>query len=58
MDNILLEKLVNEKIQTTYAKIITYSFDESLFLLQKVEYPEDLSRLMELQQSAAHYLFL
>ena len=28
MDNILLEKLVNEKIQTTYAKIITYSFDE------------------------------
>ena len=28
MDNILLEKLANEKIQTTYAKIITYSFDE------------------------------
>ena len=28
MDNILLEKLVNEKIQTTYAKIVTYSFDE------------------------------
>lgn len=28
MDNILLEKLVNEKIQTIYAKIITYSFDE------------------------------
>lgn len=28
MDNILLEKLVNEKIQITYAKIITYSFDE------------------------------
>ena len=28
MDNIFLEKLVNEKIQTTYAKIVTYSFDE------------------------------
>lgn len=28
MNNQLLEKLVNEKIQTTYAKIITYSFDE------------------------------
>lgn len=28
MNNSLLEKLVNEKIQTTYAKIITYSFDE------------------------------
>ena len=28
MDNAFLEKLVNEKIQTTYAKIITYSFDE------------------------------
>lgn len=27
-DKIFLEKLVNEKIQTTYAKIITYSFDE------------------------------
>lgn len=28
MNNSLLEKLVNEKIQTTYAKIVTYSFDE------------------------------
>lgn len=28
MNNLLLEKLVNEKIQTTYAKIVTYSFDE------------------------------
>ena len=28
MDNAFLEKLVNEKIQTTYAKIVTYSFDE------------------------------
>ena len=28
MNNALLEKLVNEKIQTTYAKIVTYSFDE------------------------------
>ena len=28
MNNQLLEKLVNEKIQTTYAKIVTYSFDE------------------------------
>ena len=28
MNNSLFEKLVNEKIQTTYAKIITYSFDE------------------------------
>lgn len=28
MDNIFLEKLVNEKIQITYAKIVTYSFDE------------------------------
>ena len=28
MDKAFLEKLVNEKIQTTYAKIITYSFDE------------------------------
>ena len=27
-DNIFLEKLVNKKIQTTYAKIVTYSFDE------------------------------
>ncbi len=28
MDNAFLEKLVNEKIQTIYAKIVTYSFDE------------------------------
>ena len=28
MNNAFLEKLVNEKIQTTYAKIVTYSFDE------------------------------
>lgn len=28
MNNSLLEKLVNEKIQTTYAKVVTYSFDE------------------------------
>ena len=28
MNNSLLEKLVNEKIQITYAKIVTYSFDE------------------------------
>lgn len=28
MNNSLLEKLVNEKIQTIYAKIVTYSFDE------------------------------
>ena len=28
MNNSLLEKFVNEKIQTTYAKIVTYSFDE------------------------------
>lgn len=28
MNNSLLEKLVNEKIQTTYVKIVTYSFDE------------------------------
>ena len=28
MNNQLLEKLINEKIQTTYAKIVTYSFDE------------------------------
>lgn len=28
MNNQLLEKLVNEKIQTNYAKIVTYSFDE------------------------------
>ena len=28
MNNSLLKKLVNEKIQTTYAKIVTYSFDE------------------------------
>lgn len=28
MNNPLLEKLVNEKIQTTYVKIVTYSFDE------------------------------
>ena len=27
-DNAFLEKLVNEKIQTTYAKIVTYTFDE------------------------------
>lgn len=27
-DNTFLEKLVNEKIQTTYAKIVTYTFDE------------------------------
>ena len=28
MDNIFLEKLMNEKIQTTYAKIVIYAFDE------------------------------
>ena len=27
-DEVFLEKLVNEKIQTTYAKIVTYTFDE------------------------------
>lgn len=27
-DEIFLEKLINEKIQTTYAKIVTYTFDE------------------------------
>ena len=30
-DNAFLDKLVNEKIQTTYAKIITYTFDEKPF---------------------------
>lgn len=30
-NNTFLDKLVNEKIQTTYAKIITYTFDEKPF---------------------------
>lgn len=30
-NNTFLDKLVNEKIQTTYAKIVTYTFDEKPF---------------------------